>query len=243
MSKVLIRKSRQFSAVSLILAAFVIVSFTMVQRSKSANPTNGSISPTGPTLNWVGTGVGPASPDETTCQEGITCDTFLLTLTGAPADWAGKKARVTISAAINPIATDYDIFIHKGMSNSGPIVGSSATAGTPPEIVELDPNQAAIGTGIFSVHVVYFAATAADQYAGKVEVISGGPTPTPTPTPTGTPTPTPGNANAPRFVNYYAPPGVMEDAGEPTMGVNWNTENNPRSPNATRLQKQVPERC
>jgi hypothetical protein len=49
------------------------------------------------------------------------------------------------------------------------------------------------------------------------EVCAGGsvgPTPTPTPPP-----------DAPRFINYYAPPGWLQRAGEPTVGVNWNTEN------------------
>ena len=42
---------------------------------------------------------------------------------------------------------------------------------------------------------------------------------------TPTPTPTPPPSGGPRFFNHYAPPGFLEDAGEPTMGVNWNTEN------------------
>ncbi|HEX8618185.1 MAG TPA: fibronectin type III domain-containing protein, partial [Thermoanaerobaculia bacterium] len=88
-----------------------------------------------------------------------------------------------------------------------------------PEVIELDPNVASVGTGVFMVHVVYWLAPATDQYTATATSVSAAiPTPTPTPAAPG----------APRFVNHYAPPGVMEDAGEPTMGVNWLTENNPR---------------
>jgi hypothetical protein len=110
---------------------------------------------------------------------------------------------------------------------TGPIAGSGANGGTPPEVVELDPNIPSVGTGVFMVHVVYWAATAADQYTASATSVPGA-APTPTPSPGATPTPTPIPPGAPRFVNHYAPPGVMEDAGEPTMGVNWRTENNPR---------------
>ena len=50
------------------------------------------------------------------------------------------------------------------------------------------------------------------------------PCPTPTPTPTPTPSPTPGSAGLPRFHNYYAPLGMGENAGEPSIGVNWTSE-------------------
>ena len=44
-------------------------------------------------------------------------------------------------------------------------------------------------------------------------------------TATPTPTPTPAVAtNAPRYLNYAAPPGIAESAGEPSIGVNWRSE-------------------
>ncbi len=226
MSKVLLKQTRQFSALSLLLGAFFILSFALIQRSNSANPGSGSLSPSSSAFPWTGSAVGGTSPDEASCVDGFNCDTFTLTLTGSPADWAGKKALVTITAPVQPGVTDYDVFIHKGMGNAGPLVGSAASGGTPPEVVELDPSIPSVGTGVFSVHVVYFAATAADQYTGSASVVNGAmPTPTPSGTPTGTPSPTPGGPNTPRFINHYAPPGVMEDAAEPSNGVNWNSEN------------------
>jgi hypothetical protein len=222
MSKLLRKNSRQFSAATLIVSAVILLMFVFVDHSRSANPANGTLNPAGPDVAWVGTALGGSSPEgETTCVEGASCETFLLTLSGTPADWAGKKALVTISADVD--GDDFDVYIHKG-DNNGPIVGSSFAAGTPPEKVELDPSNPATGTGVFSVHVVYWLVVPGDQYKGVASVLGGGggggggATPTPTPPP-GIP---PGT---PRFINHYAPPGVLEDAGEPTNGVNWKTEN------------------
>ncbi len=184
-------------------------------------------------VTWAGTLPGGTSPQgEDTCQPNLNCDVFQLTVNGTSPDWNGRIVRVTISAG-QPLASDYDVYIHKGSSvnangfPNGPVVGSGGgEAGTPPEVVEFDPTNPGIGTGTFLINVVYWAATSADQYSGKVESIGGATTPTPTPTATPL-------AGIPRFHNHYAPPGVMEDAGEPTLGINWNSENNPRSPNAT----------
>jgi hypothetical protein len=232
MSKTLIRQSRQFSAVTLILAAFIILSFAFVQRSRSANPVAGTLNPAGPPLSWVGTSSGGASPEgETSCVTGVTCESFTLTLSGTPADWIGKKARIVVSAT--QAASDYDVYIHKGTAvdamgrPTGPIAASGANSGTPPEVMELDPNIASVGTGVFMVHVVYWLAPATDQYTATATSVAAA-VPTPTPSPGGTPTATPVVPGSPRFANHYAPPGVMEDAAEPTMGVNWNSENNPR---------------
>ena len=49
------------------------------------------------------------------------------------------------------------------------------------------------------------------------------PTPTPTPTPGPFPTPQPATGIAPRYQNYAPPSGLGGDAGEPSIGVNWQT--------------------
>ncbi len=169
-------------------------------------------------------------------MEGVNCDTFVLTLSGTPTDWAGKKARIVVSSPDPTGQTDYDVYVHKG-DNNGPIVpnGTSASSGTPPEVVDLDPNDPAVGTGQFSVHVVYFNANAAFQYSGSAGAISSTAPPAIIPT-------------APRdrgpkigFENFEAP-GVLvpvtdssqgptahtveylgHDSGEPSIGNNWHT--------------------
>jgi hypothetical protein len=131
-----------------------------------ANPGSGTLNPTGPDVTWQGTAVGGASNGEETCVEGVNCDTFLLTLSGTPGDWQNKSARITFSWA-TPI--DYDIYVHKGDVN-GPIVDDAATSANP-EVIELNPAARDVGTGVFAVRVVYFAAVAADQYKAVAKVV------------------------------------------------------------------------
>ncbi len=143
----------------------------------AASPTAGSISPTSKPVTWMATATGGASNGEDTCVEGVNCDTFKLTVTGTPADWAGKKIEVTISWVV--LANDYDLFIHKG-SNSGPVVSSSAhgAPGTQ-EVGKIDP--AIDGTGVFSVHVTYFTGSAADGPHGVARVVAADAPPPPPP--------------------------------------------------------------
>src|SRR5688572_17113534 len=235
MSKVLRKNSRRISASALIACAIVLLMFVFVDYSRSANPTNGTIGPAGPNVTWVGTALGGTSQlSEDSCVEGVSCDTFLLTISGTPGDWAGKKVRVDFSW-IDP-ANDYDVYIHKG-DNNGPIAGSSTNTHLSgnTEQVDLDPSNPAVGTGVFSVHVVYYIvapqtgigpAPANDQYSAVASAVAAAlPSPTPTPgaspTPTATPLPLVGT---PRFHHHYSPPGIADDAGEPTIGINWNTE-------------------
>ena len=207
--------------------------------SIAATPGSGTLNPGGTAVTWAGFNAaspgGATAPDPASCVVGVNCDNFTLTLSGAPGDWAGKKARIKV-VATKPASSDFDLFIHKGTGKTpngiptGPRVGSSATSSSDEEVT-LDPAQQAIGTGDFTVQVVYFLVSAGATYNGEASSITDvvvGPTPTPTapPLPPGTP----------RFVNHYAPPGVLEDAGEPTMGVNWRTENVSRPKNVPGAQ-------
>jgi len=225
MSKFLQKKGRRFSALTLIVGAAILAFFSLVDSSRSANPTSGALTgPAGSPVTWDGTAAGGASLDESTCTP-ATCDAFTLNLSG---DFSGKQAHIVISWVDSTATEDYDVFVHKG-SVTGPVVGSSAKSGSGPEIVDLDPNIPSIGTGTFTVNVVYFSATPAPplagQYHGNASIISGGITPTPTPSPDATPTPTPGSPNTPRYHNFVAPPGFGEDSGEPSIGSNWLSEN------------------
>jgi hypothetical protein len=119
-----------------------------------ATPSSGTLNPTpGETTSWRGTAVGGAAADEDTCVEGITCDTYTLTLTGTPADWQEKSVRITFTWP-GP-ADDYDIFVHKDTAD-GPIVDDSASADQP-EVINIEPSATGVGTGVFVVRVVYFA--------------------------------------------------------------------------------------
>ena len=147
---------RIFLGLALVSAAFFLafVSF-------AANPTSGSLSPTTTApVTWAGTAKGGQSDPsgtlsgEETCVDGQNCDVFTVTLTGNPADWAGKKARIDISWG--SAANDYDIYIHKG-TVTGPIVSSSAAGNTKAESADIDPSKPGVGTGVFVAHIVYWA--------------------------------------------------------------------------------------
>src|SRR5881409_3001829 len=223
-------------ALFFVTGIFLIVFGLFTARLHSATPSSGTLNPGGPQVNWVGTAAGGGSLDESTCVDGVNCDTFLVTLSGTPTNWTGLKARIVISCADPSGVTDYDVYVHKG-DNTGAVVGTSAHGGTPPEVVDLDPSDPTIGTGQFSVHVVYFSAFAGFQYSGSASAVSA----------------SAGTALAPSapldrgpkigFQNFEAPGTLVEvtdssqgptvhtveytahDAGEPSVGVNWNSPN------------------
>jgi hypothetical protein len=224
------------SALFLLSSIFLAVFALSIGTLRSATPSAGTLNPIGPTLLWAGTATGGASLDESTCVEGVNCDTFVLTLSGTPSNWSGFKARIVISSPDPTGETDYDVYVHKG-DNNGPIVpnGTSASSGTPPEVVDLDPNDPGVGTGQFSVHVVYFNANAAFQYSGSASAISAS---------AALPlVPTAPQDKGPKigFENFEAPGTLIpvtdssqgptahtveylgHDSGEPSIGNNWNT--------------------
>src|SRR5947207_6534051 len=160
-------------ALFFVIGVFLVVFAFFATGLRSATPSAGTLNPGGPTVSWVGTAAGGGSTDESTCVEGVNCDTFILTLSGTPTNWTGLKAVIVIGCADPSGASDYDVYVHKG-DNTGPIVpgGQSAHGGTPPEVVDLDPSDPDVGTGQFSVHVVYFSAFAGFQYSGSATPVS-----------------------------------------------------------------------
>ena len=197
--------------------------------SFAAAPPSGSISPTTVVpVAWDGTvlGVPPAANGESTCIEGTNCDTFTLTVNGTQADWmsAGKRIEIKISSVTG--TDDYDLVVHK-TSNTGTIIDSSGNSGGSPEVGHINP--ATDGVGVFTVHVIYFASVPPDQYHGTAAVVPLTPTPPPAAAPD----------NGPKvgYENFEAP-GVLtpvttttgptveymgRGAGEPSIGVNWNS--------------------
>lgn len=203
----------------LVLAcALVALAAVFAFRAFAANPANGTITPFSPPVTWTGTGTGvpPAAGGESDCEEGANCDTFVLNISGTPSEWVGKQVKVRIQWLAN--ASDYDLYVHKG-SLDGPVIASSGAGGTTFEELTLNPNSSNIGTGTFHVRTVYFAATPADQYSGAASVIAAGLPPIAAPLASGV---------APRYQNYTPPaagPATLGlDAGEPSIGVNWNSE-------------------
>ncbi len=111
-----------------------------------------------------------AGVDESTCQEGVNCDTYTLTVGGTTSDWQAANKAIRIAIDWQVPANDYDLFIHKD-SNAGPVVASSAN-GAPETEEAAVISPATMGTGVYTVHVVYFLGTSgADQYRGSATVV------------------------------------------------------------------------
>jgi BNR repeat-like domain len=213
--------------VGLILFAF------SAARLRAAAPASGTIaSPAGSPLAWVGTAAGTgAANGEGTCVEGISCDTFTLTVGGTPDDWAAAAKRIEVTTTAPSGADDYDLVIHQG-DNNGPIVDSSgAGAGITQDEVEIAHiNPATDGVGTFTVHVIYFSTVPGDQYQGAASVVPATPPNLPPSAPTD---------NGPKIgYENFEVPGVLtpvtvttgptveymgRGAGEPSIGVNWNS--------------------
>ena len=225
--------SRSLLIPALCLAATLAAVAGLAGRAAQAsNPSAGTVTLTSPPVTWRGTALaGGAQGDplgllvgsEDLCVEGVSCDTFTLTIGGTPADWAAAQKLVHVHLGWTIPTQDFDLYIHRGDIN-GPVVANSGNGATNGilgiEDAELDPSSPSIGTGTFAVHVVYWAATAAEQYTATASVSGAPPPPTPGPTPAPVTEP----EGTPRFYNYLTPPGVADDAGEPSIGVNWKSE-------------------
>lgn len=191
-------------AISTAVVVTLIAAFPLA----ASSPATANLGPTGNPVTFNGSALGGASPEaETTCVEGVNCDTFTLTVGGTAGDWNGKNVRVSLSWLL-PV-TDYDMYVHKG-SITGPVVASSANGTNTAESADI--NIAQNGTGVYAVRVVYFLA-AVDQYKGRAEVVTA----------QGDEPPPVSSFPPPSYANFAAPAALGRDAGEPTLGNNWKT--------------------
>src|SRR5205085_11165954 len=133
------------------------------------------------------------------------------TVSEQPAGWTGKTIQIQITWLVP--ANDYDLSVHKD-SLTGPIIKQS-TGGAPgtSEQVDIDPTGPN-GTGVYVVHVVDFTVAPGDPYHATASIV--------TPPPP-FPTPAPATGIAPRYHVFPAPNGLGGSAGEPSIGVNWQT--------------------
>jgi hypothetical protein len=119
-------------------------------------------------LNWVGTAVGGVSANEASCLDTFNCDVFKITVTGTQEDWSNHTIQLNFGWTLP--ASDYDFYVHKD-SVTGPGVATGRNDGPPATDDNAAINPSATGVGDYFVHVVYFAATPADQYQGTATVV------------------------------------------------------------------------
>jgi len=230
MKKAAFSRTARVSIASLFFISAVVLILLAISAGRlySANPASGSMGLASSPLAWDGTAPGTgAANGESSCTEGVNCDTYTLTVTGTQADWANAAKRIEVKIIPPAPNDDYDLAIHKG-SNAGPLVDSSGHGTGRTELAHITPGTD--GVGVFTIHVIYFTTTPPDQYHGTATVVPL--IPTPPPAAPADPGPKVG------YENFEAP-GILtpvttttgptvefmgRGAGEPSVGVNWNSD-------------------
>jgi hypothetical protein len=201
---------------------FALVAFSSAAIA-ATTPSSGTISP-GTTINFTGGPFAASNPLDPlgntppVCAADVTCGQFAMTVSIPAADFNSYRARVTVSwidsgtTTTGNTVTDYDVYVYSP-NVSGTQSGKSASSDNP-EVASF-----AVTNGGYTIYVVPFDVSPSVAFSGTISLIRVDQTPWPTPSPA--PALPPGT---PRFFNYHAPPGVAEDAGEPSVGVNRKTE-------------------
>ncbi len=204
------------------LIAVAAVMLTVAGMAQTTPP-SGTLSPANPVINYTGGPFANSIPVATAdtpppCGVETICSQFALTIAIPATDFNSYRVSVKVSWTDNgttPLgneSSDYDLYIYRP-----DITGSeSARAATSsnPEITSF-----AATNGRYTIYVAPFDVSPSVPFNATVTLNRVGSTPWPTPEPT--PPLPPGT---PRFFNYATPPGMADDAGEPSIGVNWKTE-------------------
>src|SRR4051812_18759437 len=172
-----------------------------LRASHAATPGAGTISDANRSLAWSGT-VMAANPNGCTPTDGTTCDLYKLTVQPP-----GYPFMVRIK--LKP-AGDWDLSV---FGPNGGLVGSSGNGPGQMEFVTL-VNPAA---GTYTVAAAPFApalGTDGNSYTAGADLV-----------PLTTPVQPPAGTDPLTFQNVPAPNGLGGDAGEPSIGANWNSGN------------------
>ena len=195
---------------SAILVVLVLIAFSA---PRAATPSSGTVSPSSPALTYTG---GPFDLPNPTGDQGTPvvcfgdlkpCDDFALTVSIPP-----ELYFLRVSLSLANAAADFDLYLYDAAGN---VVKSSTGGAGAQESFQIEPPP---GTNNFTVRVVpYDVATGSDgdTYSATVTLTATAPPPEP-------PAAMPG---VPRYENYAGPPALGNDAGEPSLGLNWATGN------------------
>src|SRR3954470_20271866 len=139
------------------------------------------------------------------------CSVFALTIDPsigtAASGYDPTKYQITIQWSWSPSAIDNDIFIK---NSAGNLVAKNQSTADPSTII-LPTN---LPPGVYQL-ILVLSTGAPVPYTATVnlEPVAAGP---------GNCNPQVSDCTAPRFQNYPAGPGQSDDAGEPSIGVDWN---------------------
>jgi hypothetical protein len=183
-------------------------------------------------VNWADS-VGTTVPNLTffagqgTCAVPMSCSTFTLTIDPSVGTASGSydptQYQIFIQVGWPQAAEDYDTWMCSGSGNctQANVIASNASTADP-ETITLPTTTA---PGAYTINLVNVTGDA-QPYTGTVYLKK-------IPTTTGCT----GNCTPPRYQSYPAGPGQADNAGEPSLGVDWNPnvaalKNGPNAPTA-----------
>lgn len=215
----------RFSNLGLVFIALAVCAATVLTLSVLAGttPSSGTLSPSNPSISFSGGPFAVSNPSSPTgdnppaCVD-ATCGVFALTVDIPPTDFNSYKAKLHVewtnsgTTTLRSTKSDYDVYVYSP-NLTGTQTAKAASADNPEE-TSFD-----VASGNYTIYVDPFDVSPTVPFNATLTLIRVTQTPWPaTEGPTAVP---PGT---PRFFNYFAPSGVADDAGEPSIGVNWNTE-------------------
>jgi len=223
---------RVFAAFALCSVGAWLAMFSFAQvPTPGPSPASATLSTANRSLAYmdpVGSNTNPShlvlgEPD---CTVPNSCSIYTLTIdpsVSTPATgYDPTKFQIFIDESWSPAINDYDTFVEDAAGN---LIASNLSSGEP-ETITLD--AATTPPGVYKI-ILEMATGAPTPYTGTVTL-------QPKPVQTAI-CATPADCTPPRYMNYPAGTGQADDAGEPSLGVDWNpnvaTLKNTTSPDFT----------
>lgn len=205
-----------------VLFAWVLVAVAGAATA-ATTPSSGTLSPDRPTLTFSGGPFAVSNPTSATgdtppaCVD-ATCGQFRLTVAIPSTDFNSYKVTLNVGWTNDGATTtggetsDYDVYVYSPDFSGTQTTRAASSAN--PEVAVFN-----VSNGTYTIYVAPFDVSPTVPFSATMTLSRVAQTPWPLPTqgaalPSGTP----------RFFNYPAPPGVAENAGEPSVGVNRKTE-------------------
>jgi PKD domain/Dockerin type I domain len=165
------------------------------------NPPSGTLSPANPTITYTD---GPLITNTTgilgppVCSAPGLCSDFMLTVNAAS---VAATQQIFIEGTWTPAQNDFDYFIE---NTSGQVIAANQSTANPSALILPIPADGTV------YHIVTEASLGAGNLSFVVKLINK-----PNPVNQGPGVP-------PRYMNYPSGTGQADDAGEPSIGVDWN---------------------
>lgn len=209
-----------------VFAAFILctIGISLGALSFAGTPSSATLTPSSNTVTYTG---GPFAFDNQTTPVGMTppvcstatpCDQFALNVTIPAGDSASYKVTVNVGWTNGATTSDFDFYVYQP-DITGTMVASAASSADPENTSFIVP--AGAGTTAYTVIVVPYATDHLATFTGTITLAAVGSTPPPPP-PSGPP-PAPGVAI---FDNFTPTNGLGGDWGEPSIGIDLQTEKN-----------------